>query len=124
MEQKGKVSKIVEKKNLDKNDKSHVAHKKVVLPEKFRYELWDLQLWKVEQECGKIISQGRKPICSPPRASEKGNLSKKLCTSFISPNVQRAEYRGIFYFDILFPETNNNFLINWSTWLQIWLKIC
>ena len=85
------------------------------MPEKFRYELWDLQLWKVEQECGKIISQGRKPTCSLPRASEKGNLSKKLCTSFISPNVQRAKYRGIFYFDILFPETNNKFLINWST---------
>ena len=51
---------MVKRKNLYKDKKSHVAHKKVVLPEKFRYELRDLQLWKVEQECGKIVSQGRK----------------------------------------------------------------
>ena len=91
------------RENLYKDKKSHVAHKKVVLPEKFRYELWYLGLWKVEKECGKIVSQGRKPTCSLPRASEK------LCTSFISQNVQRAKYCGIFHFDILFPETHNNF---------------
>ena len=43
-----------------------------------------------------------------PRASEKGNLSEKLCTSFISPNVQRAKYCGIFYFD-------NVLCRNWTT---------